>query len=324
MTSDEYRSISAAAKKLLQSNESTHLDFKETVASVSGEDFVAFANTKGGGVLLIGVCEKSGSKPQTKIVGCTYDDKAKLSLLQKANSCRPPVPISIITENLRVRPFLRVLIPESRHKPHCTEKGVYKVRKGARNQALVPEQLLELFLDMQAKVFVERFAEASATLKTSLDEVQTHVHALSGLVFSEITDLADQIERQLSGISAMADQTTDLAADAQADNQTVLDSLQEIDRKFDYVIEGSRHNFMMLDQITEHLNLDSIKRLNDKRSIKIAFRILSTLPNGQNDKDALLKLMKKKNLQMSSVVDSFPDSELTEMYESAKNVDRPR
>jgi hypothetical protein len=59
------------------------------------------------------------------------------------------------------------------------------------------------------------------------------MHALSELVVSEITDLADQIERQLSGISAMADPTTDLAVNAQADNQTVLESLYKIDRKFD-------------------------------------------------------------------------------------------
>jgi hypothetical protein len=182
---------------------------------------------------------------------------------------------------------------------------------------LSPEQLLELFLDAQGKMFVDRFAEASAALESSLEDIQTNVSWLSGLIFNEINHLADQVDQQLDDISSMADETSSLAEDAQADSQSALEYLHEFDRKFDFVIEDSRNNFTLLSQITEHLNLDSIKRLNDRRGIQMAFGIMSALPDDQNDMDSILKLMRKRNPEMSPVIDSFSYEEITEIYESA-------
>ncbi len=122
------------------------MDFKESVGGLSSEDLVAFANSRQGGTILLGVREKAdfNGRQISEVIGCEIGDKAKLSILGKASSCVPPVHVTIILENSEGRrPFSgwRSLGPGE---PYCTSGGTYKIRGDARNEPLTPDSLLQL------------------------------------------------------------------------------------------------------------------------------------------------------------------------------------
>jgi len=121
------KALSKATKAFLLAGESERVDFKRTPDGVSTDDLVAFANTDIGGNILIGIEEvahQDGSQ-RGHVVGCDVGDQAILQILNKATNCIPPLAIEIHIENLDARPILRIEIPSSENKPHCTPKGVY-------------------------------------------------------------------------------------------------------------------------------------------------------------------------------------------------------
>ena len=61
------------------------------------------------------------------VIGCDVSDGSKMAIVNKANQCIPHINISIHIENLNAKPFYRIEIPSSKNKPHCTQKGIYKV-----------------------------------------------------------------------------------------------------------------------------------------------------------------------------------------------------
>lgn len=148
--------LSKATKEALLAGESEAVDFKKIPGGVSTEDIVSFANTAGG-QLLLGVIEKNDGNTQTgEVVGCDVGDGAILQLLNRATSCIPPVALKIYTENLDDKPILRVVIPQSNTKPHCTPKGLFLKREGTRNRALHPQELLAIFLQIEASAFARK------------------------------------------------------------------------------------------------------------------------------------------------------------------------
>ena len=109
----QLNSISERAHELLAGPEGHTAEFKESLSGLSADDLVAFANTETGGAILIGVREgRDGSGLQTaEIVGERVGDREKLSILNKASSCSPPIACDVIFENLAVKPFIRIEIP---------------------------------------------------------------------------------------------------------------------------------------------------------------------------------------------------------------------
>ena len=155
-----FKQISARAKALLGQQEGLDVDFKKTASAVTEEFLAAFANSHAGGAILVGVEEGRASNglQSAQVVGCTVGDREKLTLLNKALGCSPPVQIQVIVENLSRCPFLRVEIPSSPHRPHCTSSGKYVIRGDERNEPLIPERLLGLDLrDECANRTVEGF-----------------------------------------------------------------------------------------------------------------------------------------------------------------------
>ena len=219
----EYKTISARSKYLLVHPENGQVDFKRTVASLSAEDIVAFANSQTGGAILIGVDEiKKGRREIGQIVGCDIDDKSQLSILQKANTCISPIHVDIITENLNTKPFLRVEIPSSNLKPHCTQGGVYKIRNGRKNDALVPPLMLQLHLDDQRDQFLKRFQEATHGLIDEFMKVKQEI-------IYEVQDLAlslGTIEECAEGAAGAAEEGASFADEASAKIEEVAETVE--------------------------------------------------------------------------------------------------
>jgi hypothetical protein len=192
---DDYQGISKRTRLLLSGGEGKHVDYKEKVKGLHAEDLVAFANSPYGGAILIGVREStpSNGKQKGEPIGHVIDDESKLQIMAKALSCSPPVQISITVENLRHLPFYRVEIPSGIHKPYSTSSGTYKIREDGRNNSLLPEQLLRMFLHRESEEFRVRFSEATANLESRMTEAVSLVESLEHAISSKIEEIGDSL-----------------------------------------------------------------------------------------------------------------------------------
>ena len=195
----EYSGLSETAERLLGSQESNTLDFKESVGGLSSEDLVAFANSSLGGTILLGVREKKSRRglQAAEIIGCEIGDKAKLSILGKAASCVPPVEVRVILENSEgKRPFLRVEIPPGQSRPCCTSGGTYKIRGDARNDPLTPERLLEMFMEAENDRFIQRFSRATEDLESSILDVKRRLLQEMEEIYARVDGLNENLGKQ--------------------------------------------------------------------------------------------------------------------------------
>ena len=177
MPPENYKGISNRGRFLLAQQENHLVDFKEHIDGVDAGDFIAFANSDRGGAILVGVREglDANGLQRAEICGCEVGDIQKLMLVNKAASCLPSVDISIHFENLDNEPFIRVEIPSSSHRPHCTASGTYKIREDGRNKALNPRELLSIFIESESERFLNRFNHVTADLRKSLDALREEI-----------------------------------------------------------------------------------------------------------------------------------------------------
>ncbi len=204
----EYRRLSRRTRLLLEAPEGVNVDFKREVQAVRSSDLVAFANSPLGGTLLIGIDEFTSPDgvQRGRIVGCDVDDKARLLLVNKATECIPNVELRIYTENLsQSRPILRVEIPSGHCKPYSTHGGEYRIRTDGRNRALLPEELLAIYMDREGEQFLSRFRHAVFQLEHQMEEIN-HSLARGILAVSQhLEDLDDQLRHTLHRIEQLTD-----------------------------------------------------------------------------------------------------------------------
>ena len=202
MNHNDHGHITERTLQLLDNEEGYDVDFKRSIAGVHSEDLVAFANSKAGGAILVGVDETTDVKGQQRgvIVGCEVTDQSKLNIINKAQSCRPPVELEVITEDAKGRPFYRIEIPSGTSKPYCTNKGEYMVRHDGRNVALTPDRLLQVYLDQQSHVFIKRFKDATLELTKELEDTKQQITELNQEIYSIKTKVADEVREMIEHI----------------------------------------------------------------------------------------------------------------------------
>lgn len=198
----EFKGISKRAKTLLRMEEGYDVEFKKSTGGLDNSDIVAFANSETGGAILIGVKEtKTGTGQQKgEVKGCPIGDEEKLKILNKAESCVPPVAVEIFLENSKAKPFYRVEIPSGEEKPYCTPSGIYKIRGDGRTLALLPGRLLTMFMERESEEFVERFREATRGLEESLASTKRKLKREMKLLLDYIGKMSFNIGRELEGI----------------------------------------------------------------------------------------------------------------------------
>lgn len=222
------KKLSKLTRELLAEGESVRSDFKRQPDGISADDLVAFANSEGGGQILAGVDEQVIDKAEIGVVrGCNVDDAAILQVLNKAVSCIPPISIDFYIENLDDTPILRIEIPASPTKPHCTPKGVYCRRDGARNRPLHPSELLRLFLDSEASAFAARFEVAAERISEDLRELESSLD-------DSIKSMSDQLgwtEFQLGDTESTLDTIQGLVAKLTIDTGNANSRLRALFRQ---------------------------------------------------------------------------------------------
>ena len=176
-----FKGMSSRARILLARREGIDAEFKRQLNGLSAEDLVAFANSRRGGAILVGVDEDSdGNDVQhVEVVGCDVGDHEKQVIHSKAQSCIPPVEIEVFVENLDDKPFFRIEIPSGDEKPYCTASGAYKVRGDGRTDALLPRQLLSIFMESESEKFFVRFHKATTRLEEELKHIRETLGTLS-------------------------------------------------------------------------------------------------------------------------------------------------
>lgn len=262
--------LSKVTKAALLSGESETVDFKRTAESITTEDLVAFAN-RSGGTIYAGVEELSDSQGVQRgvAIGCDVSDSAKLQVLNKAVSCIPPVAVELHIENLAASPIIRVVIPASASKPHCTTKGIYCRRDGVRNRPLHPTELLKIYLDQEASAFAERF-------ESTADRVTANLEQLEQTLSESIDSMGSQLgwaEYKLGDTESTIDTILGrvvLTEKAVADVETRLRALFRQDDREDPVRDQVRADFVksIVDQLLNDKAL--LKRAAEGASLQIS------------------------------------------------------
>jgi|OM-RGC.v1.005118963 ATP-dependent DNA helicase RecG len=264
----KYKRISTRAKILLNQEEGFDVDFKKNT-NLSGEDLVAFANSKNGGTILLGVDEKE-NKDGTQnglVIGCDVSDGSKMAIVNKANQCIPHINISIHIENLNAKPFYRIEIPSSKNKPHCTQKGIYKTRGDGANKPLLPQELLRIYLDSESDNFLKNYSKATIEMR---NELQSQHKNLIQNMWNSTFETQDNIQEAVSGIGTMLDDVHLQIEDSQSDLQSLVDEIkeetselkQDLEITYDtkYKLKEVDKNIInvawKLNSILEHLNLE--------------------------------------------------------------------
>lgn len=84
-------------------------------------------------------------------------------------------------------------IPNGAHKPYATNGGTYKIREDGRNNSLLPEQLLKMFLEREGKEFRLRFSEATGKLESRMTEALGFVENLENVITEKIEDIGNSL-----------------------------------------------------------------------------------------------------------------------------------
>lgn len=250
------KTLSESTKRLLAAGESEFVDFKQTAKSITPDDFVAFANGEVGGVILVGVKEASeeSGRQYGEVIGHSIGDSEVSLILGKALSCHPPIRVDIQFENTSRKPIIRIDIPRSEVRPHCSERGTYTIRSGNRNIGLRPQQLLSMFMDAEAATFSKRFSEAA-------DEIKVQMVAVANIV----GDLEDVISDKIDQISWNVDS-------AESEAQDAANSVREALAYSSAVHSRTKDNELRLDALLKHLSVPDPIRIKAEADLRKSIR----------------------------------------------------
>lgn len=162
--------------ELCQCGETTRVQYKEifTTDKKMAEEFVAFANTHGG-VILLGVRDKTG-----EMIGLTYDQLQEFSssLGNVANEqVRPTIYIETEVVSVEGKRFLVCYIAEGKNKPYKDLSGNIYVKQGADKRRVTDNtEILALF--QQSGSFYPEREKVADSGRDDLDEraVDAYLH----------------------------------------------------------------------------------------------------------------------------------------------------
>lgn len=126
-------------RELIQSGEGETVDFKQTINSVQkiAKSIVAFANTKGGKILV-------GVKDNGKAIGSRTEEEMHMLKGAAAHYCKPEVRIEFTEEVVDGKTILVAEVPESDQKPHFAkgEDGKWWAYIRVKDQCLLASKVM--------------------------------------------------------------------------------------------------------------------------------------------------------------------------------------
>lgn len=249
-----FKGISVRAAEALRRAEGYDVEFKRTPGSLDSDDLVAFANSDNGGTILVGVDEikSKASQSKGKIVGCAVGDRAKQTVLDKAESCVPPVAADVFVENSASVPFLRVEVPPGDKRPYSTSGGTYKIRGDGRNKALLPGRLLAMFVEAESQEFLARFQAATRQIEKELE-------GLKDDLVSDLRVVEEATERFHESVDGTLTDVASFAETAQYESESASGTANQIHEKVEGVAsdvsEYGRSIEAKLDGLLKHAGI---------------------------------------------------------------------
>lgn len=140
---------------IIAGGETSKAQFKLNVTNAISiaQEIVAFANTKGG-LIIIGVNDKTGA-----VQGLSYQDIQRINnLLTTAANEHVKSPISIETETVEVEPEKRVIVakvPEGISKPYKDKDGLVFVKNGSDKRKVTSNEELRRMLQSSGGLYAE-------------------------------------------------------------------------------------------------------------------------------------------------------------------------
>lgn len=187
-------------------------DFKQTVKSLDPDDIVAFANSRGGGIVVCGIENNTSAIIGVDDSTASSIDQNKLLILNKAADCDPPIPVVVDVENLaKNKPIYVVNIPEM-GELCSTKSGRYLKREDCRTYRISPTEIKARVLDNEAEEFTRRLEVAAEDLERRMGEIDERVFDLNRTVEqyeATLNSTASDIVDEVSGaVDVLTDATT--------------------------------------------------------------------------------------------------------------------
>lgn len=160
---------------LIQKGESSTVQFKVRIDKKDkkkstydlGTEMVAFANTKGG-LLIIGIVDETG-----EINGLSYDElQATNQLLANVSTNNVKPAINIFTETVEVgdEKVVVVQVPEGISKPHTDNKGIIWVKNGSDKRTVTSREEMARLLQSSGNMFADETLVNGTTIN-DIDDV---------------------------------------------------------------------------------------------------------------------------------------------------------
>jgi len=246
--------------KIIRNEENLTIEFKENISGLKLEDIVAFANSQQGGIIIIGIKDdiSNAGRQNGTIVGCKISDSNRLTILSKAQNCRPAVNIEISSVNIEDKDVYVVEIPSGEYKPYCTESGTYKIRDDGKKRALFPNELLRLFMESERDKFITNFKDATNNLEHQLTVTREAIINETDKMLDTLKDFEVSVQMTLDTIESAADS-------AESNSSNVEYTVDKMEDTVNDIWEILKHSLYLLPVIstknTEPENIDQQEQI---------------------------------------------------------------
>ena len=147
-------------KILIKEGEGLTIEFKEKYTPKIVQDLVAFANSKGGKIL-IGVTDDG------KIKGEKLSNKMKAEIVTLARNCEPAIELSV----KQIEDIILIEVKEGEEKPYSCSYGYYK-RLDAVTQKLTQKEISGLYKNSTERTFDDKICDQIKIEDISLNKVK--------------------------------------------------------------------------------------------------------------------------------------------------------
>lgn len=191
---------------IISKGETSKVQFKANVTNEQSiaQEMVAFANTKGG-TILIGVDDKTWD-----IIGLTDDDLRRLTnLLVNASSQHVKEPIFIETDTIEFegKKVLIVRVPEGVAKPYKDNDGIIFMKNGANKRKVTSNEEISRLLQSSGYLY----AEEKVIKHSSIDDINTlKFKSFYEEKYKEALE-PDKVEKYLQNLRLFADNKITIA-----------------------------------------------------------------------------------------------------------------
>lgn len=232
----DYSEIRPETQNMIENPETVSVEYKQNLNHVQQRELVAFANARGG-TILIGVKQESDASGRQYgvIVGFPGDyDRTRGAIQSRANECHPPIEVDISREYDGMNFIYRIDISEASEKPCCTGGGSYSIRLEGEIKPILPTQMKMMIIEREVNEFARRLEEAGTrfieTLKIGQEALSDQLDGVDQVANSTLyaAKLAQEAAFEAGGAAQEAMLFADEASGSLDEVRRILEGLEVV------------------------------------------------------------------------------------------------